>query len=461
MVTLSSTLTATAVAKATAGDADPSRSHIRYRRIALSGVAGLLQKLVSVSTGFISVPFMVKYLGAEQFGIWLAFMGFITILQFTDLGLGIGLQNHLTECDGTGDYCRPRRLLSSTLAVMTVMAACLLFVALFILHAVPLDRIVRTVSAEARGQLLPCARMFLFAFAVILPVGLVQYICNAYQRAYWTSGVIATANLLTFAGMLIGVSAKLPLWWFIFIGTIAPAPVYFIAGAAILNRKPWLTPTPRAFSISEVRRVVKLGLPAFGAQVGGTLMLQCPTLAIAGALGASAVGPYALSQQLLSVAGVMLTVVMAPLWPAYGEAAARRDTAWIKRTFRRSLWGSLVLAGTTSLLAAILGRPIIQAWAGKAEVVPSTQLLLACGTWAAVLACSRAFLMLLNGLGRMNAQAVYGIILPAVCIALGYRFAPAVGAAGVVWIIVLFGEIPRALFSGLEVSCVFRSLRHG
>ena len=186
-------------------------------------------------------------------------------------------------------------------------------------------------------------------------------------------------------------------------------------------------------------------------------MLQSPTVVIGSMLGAAAVGPFALSQQLLSVANLLLNVTMTPLWPAYGEAAARHDIIWIKRTFVRSVWVSFLLVGATSIMVTLLGRTVIQFWTGRPEIVPSISLLTACSVWAAVGAWSRACFMLLNGLGRMTAQAIYGILLPLITMALSFHFGRAIGAAGVVWIAVIFGETLRGVFAGAEVFLVFRT----
>lgn len=441
-----------------AGDHMAGRGGLRYRRIALTAAAGILQKVVSVSTGLISVPLVLRYLGTEQFGIWMAFMGFVSLLQFTDLGLGIGLQNRLTECDGADDRVKPQRLISSTLLVMVSTATVLILVGLFVIPAMPLGHFVRTVTDAARGELLPSARMFVIAFAVVLPLGLVQYVCNAYQRGYLTSGCLSAANLLAFAGALIGIGGRLPLWWFVFVATVAPAPVYLAVGTAILSRKPWLRPTFRAISLHELHRVMKLGLPGFGAQTGANLMLQGPTLVISSVFGAAAVGPFALAQQLLSVAHLALNVIIVPLWPAYGEAVGRGDVAWIKHTFVRSLWISLVIVSATFIMVAFFGRTVIRLWTGRPDIVPTLSLLLACNAWAVVSAWNRACSMLLNGLGRMTGQAIYGVALPAIAVVLALHLGPTVGVAGVVWLIMIFGDTLRAAFLGGEVFVVMHTL---
>jgi O-antigen/teichoic acid export membrane protein len=434
------------------------RSGLRYRRIAISATAGITQKIITVGTGFISTPLVLRYLGKEQFGIWLAFMSFVSFLQFTDLGMGIGLQNSLTACDGEEDRVRPRRLISSALLLMIAVAALLIVGALLIVPSVPIDRIVRTATDSARGELFPSAQLFVIAFAIVLPLGLVQYICNAYQRSYLTSASIALANVIGFAGALIGIGLRLPLSWFIFIATLSPAPAYIIVGVTILRTKHWLRPAIRATSPRELRQVVRYGLPAFGAQAGGTLMLQEPTLAIASVLGAAAVGPFVLSQQLLSAVNIVLNVSMLPLWPAYGEAATRQDVVWIKRTFVRSVLASFAVIGPASVLVALFGRTIIQLWTGRPDIVPTLPLLMACNALAIVLAWNRACLMLLNGLGRMTFQACYGILLPVLMLALSFHFGKTVGAAGLVWIAVVFGEIPRGFLAGVEAWVALRAL---
>lgn len=437
---------------------DASRSALRYRRIALSAAAGIFAKFIAVSTGFISVPLAVRYLGKEQFGVWMAFLGFVSFLQFTDLGLGIGLQNRLTECDGADDRVCPQRLISSTLVMMISTATLLIWAALFVIPHVPLEHIVHTVTDAARSQVLPCARMFVIAFAIVMPLGLVQYICIAYQRGYLASASLAIANLLAFIGILIGIGAQQPVWWFVFVVTVAPVPVYFVVGSVMLSRKPWLRPAFHAISLRELGRVVRLGLPGFGAQTGSTLMLQGPTLVIASVLGAAAVGPFALSQQLLSVVNVVLNVALMPLWPAYGEAAARRDLVWIKHTFVRSLWASLLIVGATSVMVALFGRTVIRLWTGRPDIVPTFSLLMACNVWAVVESWNRVCSMLLNGLGRMSGQAIYGVILSVIAMASGFQLGRTIGVAGVVWITVILASTLRGAFLSGEVFVVMRTL---
>ena len=407
----------------------------------------------------LSVPLMLAYLGNEMFGIWTAFSGFVTFLQFTDLGLGIGLQNSLTSCSGTDDRVRPSRLISAALAAMVIAASLLLCAAIFLVPIAPLEAIVRTTTDAARAQLVPSTRMFLIGFAVVLPLGLVQYICNAYQRNYVTNGCFAATNLIAFAGLLVGIAAGLPLWWFIFVGTVAPAPSYLALGSVIARRKPWLRPGFRSFSFHDLRTVMRLGVPALGAQVGATLMAQGPTIVILSVVGAGALVPFALSQRLLSISTILLSVLMLPLWPAYGEAAARRDIPWIHSTFRRSSRLSFAIVGATAALILCFGRPLIHLWTGRSDIVPSLSLLLACGVWACLTAWINVCSMLLNGLGRMTGQAIYGTILPLISIAVCIRFGPAVGVVGIVWITILCGEACRAAFVTWEAWSLLRSLR--
>jgi O-antigen/teichoic acid export membrane protein len=165
-----------------------------------------------------------------------------------------------------------------------------------------------------------------------------------------------------------------------------------------------------------------------------------------------------LSQQLLSVANLLLNVTIAPLWPAYGEAAARADIAWIRRTFVRSVWVSFVIVLPTFVLVALFGRTVIQLWTGRPDIVPTLSLLMACNIWAIVMAWDRAAAVLLNGLGRMIGQATYGTVIPIFALLIAYVFATKFGAAGVIWVVVGVGGSLRATCLAIDVFFSVRSL---
>src|SRR5208282_70762 len=105
---------------------------------------------------------------------------------------------------------------------------------------------------------------------------------------------------------------------------------------------PWLLPARRAFSGVAARKIFDLGILFFVLQCAFVLAYTSDNIVIAQVLGAAAVALYAVPQKLFSSVSTIVSMAINPLWPAYGEALARGDVAWVRRTFFASL--RLVLA---------------------------------------------------------------------------------------------------------------------
>ena len=118
-------------------------------------------RVVNIGTGLITIPLTLSYLGKEQFGLWMTLTGFVGFLTFTDMGLGIGLQNVLAECHGKEDKQNPSRYISSTLFVMTLLMVLFISIALFVLPHFDLAKLLKLETESAKKELLLTAQAFL------------------------------------------------------------------------------------------------------------------------------------------------------------------------------------------------------------------------------------------------------------------------------------------------------------
>src|SRR5439155_17548951 len=136
-------------------------------------------------------------------------------------------------------------------------------------------------------------------------------------------------------------------------------------GVAVFGwQRPWLRPIPRAATRAAIRRVCSLGLVFFALQLSRSLDLLADNLVAAQVLGAGTVPQYAVPLKLFVLPSSIIALFQMPLWPAYGEAAARGDRAWIARTARRSFTVSLLASLPAALTLAVFGRTILRLWVG-------------------------------------------------------------------------------------------------
>ena len=78
-----------------------SRGVERIKRAGITGITSMLGQGITIAAGLISLPLTVKYLGKEQYGIWLAINSLLQWLYISNLGLsGNALVNKLSDANG-------------------------------------------------------------------------------------------------------------------------------------------------------------------------------------------------------------------------------------------------------------------------------------------------------------------------------------------------------------------------
>ena len=374
--------------KTSDGSTPKKRSRDRYRRIALTTLTAVAARIVNIGTGLITIPLTLSYLGTERFGLWMALTSFIAFLTFTDMGLGVGLQNVLAKCHGEGENTSvsPRSYVSSVMFVMIFICVILIVVAVLILPHIPLVRLIKVNTDAARAELLPAAQVVLIAFGFSLPAGLVQRIYNGYQQGYLANLWLLLGRIVGFVGVLFCIWQKLGLPSLIASVQGLPFVCLAIGSLWLFGKNSSLRPSIRAVNWSAMHSIFGTAVTAVGAQVAYVVLINGPAIVIANRLGTAAVTPFAVTQRLLGVLAILLSTSILPLWPAYGEAAARGDWGWVRKTTRRSFHLAAIIYIPAFVIMAVGGRYIIHIWTQDASAVPSLTLLMACNVWCVIMA---------------------------------------------------------------------------
>ncbi|HZS46366.1 MAG TPA: oligosaccharide flippase family protein, partial [Blastocatellia bacterium] len=196
--------------------------------------------------------------------------------------------------------------------------------------------------------------------------------------------------------------------------------------------KPWLKPSPRSVDPSLVRNLFASGWMFLVTSVFWMVNLQTDNLIISHFLGPGEVTPYSISYRLLSYAVIFQSFAVVALWPAYTEAKARGDVAWIRRAFKANLLFSILSSLPLTIIFVVFGQQIIRWWAGSAAV-PSFSLLVWMAIWNLMLATVSTGSFLLNALGRLTGMTIYGTVTAIVNVALSIILVQRWGVNGVVF----------------------------
>jgi O-antigen/teichoic acid export membrane protein len=219
--------------------------------------------------------------------------------------------------------------------------------------------------------------------------------------------------------------------------------VFAMAGvpliATVLNgvvlfkyRRPWLWPRMKAVSLPVAQRVLKTGVLFLVLQIAAALGYQSDTLVISHFLGAGYVPQYSIPMKLFTIIPILLSFVLSPLWPAYGEAIERHDIDWIRKTFARSIKLALTVNVMPAILLVIFAPFIIKFWVGP-EVSPPFILLLGLGVWAILNSLGGPIAMLLNGANAIAIQVVCALLMGLSNIVFSIILVQKIGVAGPIY----------------------------
>jgi len=410
----------------------------RYRRAGLTASASFISKALTIVTSFVSVPLTVHYLGPERYGVWLTIGSLLTWMSMTDFGIaGNALVNLLADAHGKEDKRLACQHAASAFWALVALSVSIGAIFLFTFHLIPWPTVFHVSSAVPAAELDRACAYSLIFFVVGFPLSMVSSVYGAYQDGFMANiwniagSAIALISLIVVAQMKGG----LPQLVLAISGTrilVGIANVYYM----FFRKYPWLMPRPSAVRWTSIKRLLSLGSNYMITQLAGLGIYQSQPMIITQMLGPSYVVIFVVAQKIVTLPNDLVFMATAPFISAYGEAKARADWGWIDRAFRNSMLASLAFGVPATVGIALVAKPLIRIWAGKAAV-PNTQVVLWLSVYTLVCVGMLSVGQLLCGLERADVLA-YSLSLCALCaIGLGIVFARWWGVGGVAFAMAL------------------------
>lgn len=433
------------------GDASAmARGKERHRRAALSAASALGARGLTLGLTLVSVPLALNHLGPERYGMWLTISSIIALLSFSDLGIGYGLLNSVTRSISLGDFGQAKRQISSSLVLLGAVA--LILAALFIaaLPVVAWDDLLAVTSPQARSESLPAIAVFVAIFLVGLPLSVATQVRIARQEGYFVHATAAIGNVVSLVALLLVVSTHQGVPALV-LAMAGPPALAAVANAVLLFRRdaPELMPSLGLADMRVGLGLVRAGFLFLVLQMAMTVAFATDTLIVAQVVGPNSVAEYGVAFRLFTIPIGLVAVGVSPLWPAYGEAIARGDIAWVRVTLERSIKAALVIAVPAAILFVVFGGWIIRVWVAG-TVDPPFFLLLGLGVWTIQTSIGQSVAMLLNGANELRIQAIAAAGMAVANLLLSIWLTSRIGVAGVVWgTVITYGAlvlVPMALY---------------
>ena len=410
----------------------------RYRRAGLTASASFISKALTIVISFVSVPLTVHYLGSERYGVWLTIGSLLTWMSMTDFGIaGNALVNLLAVAHGKEDKRLAGQHAASAFWALVALSVSIGAIFLFTFHLIPWPTVFHVSSAVPAAELNRACAYSLIFFVVGFPLSMVSSVYGAYQDGFMANIWNIAGSALALISLIVVAQMKggLPQLVLAISGTrivVGLANVYYM----FFRKYPWLMPRPSAVRWTSIKRLLSLGGNYMITQLAGLGIYQSQPMIITQMLGPSYVVIFVVAQKIVTLPNDLVFMATAPFISAYGEAKARADWGWINRAFRNSMLASLAFGVPATVGIALVAKPLIRIWAGKAAV-PNTQVVLWLSVYTLICVGMLSVGQLLCGLERADILA-YSLSFCALCaIGLGIVFARWWGVGGVAFAMAL------------------------
>ncbi|MFZ6017579.1 MAG: oligosaccharide flippase family protein [Nitrospirota bacterium] len=379
---------------------------IKSSLIARNTLLNFIGQVVSLLIGVVTIPFIVRGLGTERFGLlslaWVI-LGYFAIF---DLGLGRATTKFVAEALGKGEEDQIPRLVWTAVTAQAVFG---LLGALVLVGITPLlvERIFN-IPMELVGE----AKGMFYLLALSIPVVLVSSsfsgMLEAKQRFDLVNAVRVPASistyLLTLLGLILGL--RLP-------GIVALILVSrFGALSALVTLDLRVVPKLRKFS---AHFALSPHLFAFGGwvivtSVVGPILVYLDRFLIASLLSIAAVVYYAAPYEAITRLWVIPTSLVATLFPAFSALEGIGDRQRIGTLFARAIKYTLLTLGPIVLMLALFAEEILRIWLGSDFAMQSAIVLQILALGVLVNSLAHSPYALLQGVGRPDITAKFHLL---------------------------------------------------
>ena len=327
------------------------------RRVARNAAYNLAGQALPLAVGSLTIPFTLRWLGPERFGLLALVWVILGYLNVFDLGLGRATTRFVAAAVG-----RDERAIPSLVGTAAAVQASLGIVAGIVIWigAPPfVDRVLGLPPDTAHEARSAFSLLALAAPVLLLSTSL-RGTLEAAQRFDLVNAVRAPLGVMQFLLAFVGAGAGWPVsrivLWIFLLQVLAAVGQYLLCLRVFPGMR-----RPRV-ELRTLGRLLSFGGWVAVSGVVGPILVYVDRFVIAVLLSLSAVGYYAAPYEIvtrLSIVPISLVAALFPVFSARGESSGG-----IEELAARSLKTLLLVMGTAALLAVTLAGDVVQIWLG-------------------------------------------------------------------------------------------------
>lgn len=394
-------------------------------------IGSLFVKGCSIIISLLIVPLTLGYVSSDLYGIWLTLSSIIVWLNFFDIGFTLGLKNRLTEVIALGDMRRGKALVSTTYFMMIII-----FIPLCVLLEIIIPYInwasFLNVSESYNPDIIRTLHILAACLCVQMIVNVLTAVLAAYQKVALSSAFPVIGNFISLFIILL-LTKYCPPSLSLLALAVSTIPIFVILIASFIlfsGSFKAVAPSWNFVKKEYTKDLFNLGSKFFLIQAQFVVLYQCTNILISNLSGPSDVTSYNIAYKYITISMMVLTIIMAPLWPAFTEAYTKRDYTWMKNVYNKmcKLWVGL----TGIVILMVIVSPIVyRLWIGEKAHISLVMTALI-GIYTIVYSWGIIQVNMINGVGAIKLQTYVTLIGLIVHIPLSLFLGRYIGCYGVI-----------------------------
>ena len=332
-------------------------------------LAGLANSIWSALISLAVVPFYLKYLGMEAYGLIGFFVTTQAVLSLLDMGFSPTINREVARCSALGNLAEAGKLMH-TLAIVYWCIAGGIAILIFVLAPFIAEYWLK--SKQLPPQIIANAIMMMgLVVACRWPIGLYQGALIGAQRITVTSGInmtMATLGSVGAVGVLAFVSPTIEAFFiwqacigFVYALSIRAAAWRIIGKAGRMG-----------FDIDRLKSVWRFTAGMSGVAVSGAILMQLDKVLLSKMLSLEDFGRYALAGVIASGLYVLLTPMFNVIYPRMTAYVANNDTEKLVEFYRTGTRLLLAALFPIAGVIALLSKELLYLWTGDLTVALTT-----------------------------------------------------------------------------------------
>lgn len=332
-------------------------------------LAGLANSVWSAMIGLAVVPFYLKYLGIEAYGLIGFFVTTQAVLSLLDMGMAPTINREVARCSASGDMKEAGKLLHTLAVVYWGMAGA---IAVLILVIAPFIAEYWLKSKQLSPQTISHAVMLMgLVVACRWPIGLYQGALIGAQRLTVSSAInmaMVTIGSLGAVAVLAFVSPTIEAF-FIWQGCLGfvYAITMRLAAWRVIGRMKGIR-----FDINELKTIWRFSAGVSGVAVSAIILMQLDKVLLSRILSLEDFGRYALAGVVASGLYILLTPTFNVIYPRLSALVITNETEKLIDLYRSGTRLLLAALFPIAVAAAVFAQEILFLWTGNPSLASST-----------------------------------------------------------------------------------------